>query len=208
MNKNPMSEYSCYEQLGLKEDASFEEIQDARDRLMEEHSGDPKRVESIEAAYDEILMLRLKQRQEGKIKVPEGIRFPEKTTTIPTKIPTPPTQEAPAWLQNLLDTPSQPDILWPGGIFLGLSALTLFQPSSAPLALAVGVGFSLYFLNRKENKFGRAVTIAVISLTLGLVLGTPLGNLLHGSMGVLLSPDAIAAGFTFFAMWLATSFLR
>jgi hypothetical protein len=73
-----MSEQSPYEQLGVTIDASFDEIQEARDRLTDQHSGERQVVESIEAAYDAILMDRLRMRQEGKIKVPERIRFPER----------------------------------------------------------------------------------------------------------------------------------
>jgi len=59
-----MSDQSPYEKLGVSEDASFDEIQDARNRLFEQYSGDSKSVEIIEAAYDAILMDRLRMRQE------------------------------------------------------------------------------------------------------------------------------------------------
>ncbi len=72
-----MSDQNPYEKLGVSEDASFDEIQEARNRLLEQHGGDGKNLEMIEAAYDAILMERLRMRQEGKIKVPERIRFPE-----------------------------------------------------------------------------------------------------------------------------------
>jgi DnaJ-class molecular chaperone with C-terminal Zn finger domain len=73
-----MSNQSHYQQLGITEDASFEEIQAAKERLKQKNSNDQKVIENIEAAYDAILMDRLRLRQEGKIKVPERIRFPER----------------------------------------------------------------------------------------------------------------------------------
>jgi Protein CHAPERONE-LIKE PROTEIN OF POR1-like len=73
-----MSEQTPYEQLGVSEEASFEEIRDARDRLQKEYEGEELLQTVVESAYDAILMERLKARQEGKIKVPEGIRFPER----------------------------------------------------------------------------------------------------------------------------------
>ncbi|HEY9891193.1 MAG TPA: CPP1-like family protein, partial [Candidatus Sericytochromatia bacterium] len=73
-----MSDQNPYEKLGVTEDASFDEIQDAKGRLLQQHRGDQKLIESVEAAYDAIIMDRLRMRQEGKIKVPERIRFPEK----------------------------------------------------------------------------------------------------------------------------------
>ncbi|NES69281.1 MAG: molecular chaperone DnaJ, partial [Okeania sp. SIO2D1] len=47
-----MSDLSNYQQLGLTEDASFDEIQAAKERLKQQHSGDQKVIENIEAAYD------------------------------------------------------------------------------------------------------------------------------------------------------------
>ena len=71
-----MSEHNPYDQLGVTEDSSFEEIQAAKSRLSAECRNDAKQLESIEAAYDAVIMDRLKMRQEGRIKVPDRIRFP------------------------------------------------------------------------------------------------------------------------------------
>ena len=69
-----MGDRSPYQVLGVSEGASFEEIQNARDRLLDrvEQQGEQTQVEQ---AYDAILMQRLRLRQEGKIAVPDGIRF-------------------------------------------------------------------------------------------------------------------------------------
>ncbi len=53
-----MSDQNNYEKLGVTEDATFDEIQDARSRLLQQYSGDRKHLETIEAAYDAILMER------------------------------------------------------------------------------------------------------------------------------------------------------
>ena len=83
-----MSEQSPYEKLGVSETASFEEIQAAKNRLTQEYSNDVKTVEDIEAAYDSIIMERLKLRQEGRIKVPDRIRFAERQRETPPPPPT------------------------------------------------------------------------------------------------------------------------
>jgi len=64
-----MSEQNPYEQLGVTEESSFEEIQEAKQRLVQQYQNDSKIVELIEAAYDSVLMDRLRMRQEGRIKV-------------------------------------------------------------------------------------------------------------------------------------------
>ncbi|MCA6538857.1 MAG: CPP1-like family protein, partial [Pseudanabaena sp. M037S2SP2A07QC] len=69
-----MSEPTPYEKLGVNDEASFEEVRDARDRLLRENEGDESQQEIIEVAYDAILMDRLRARKEGKIAVPDRIR--------------------------------------------------------------------------------------------------------------------------------------
>jgi Protein CHAPERONE-LIKE PROTEIN OF POR1-like len=201
-----MSDRTPYEQLGVGEDASFDEIQEARNRLFEEHSGDRQLLEKIEAAYDAVLMDRLRLRQQGKIKVPERIRFPERITLETPSTVTPVVSDrTPGWLKNAIDTPGQADILLPAGIFLGLSLLSLTAPS---IALAIGFGVSLYFLNRKENRFGRAVLFTLASLIVGLLLGGQLAALIQPQLGVSLTIETLAAWIAFFILWLTDSFLK
>lgn len=207
-----MTDQSPYEQLGVSPDASFEEIQSARKRLTDKYSGDRLSVETIEAAYDAVLMERLRLRQEGKIKVPEGIRFPEKLKKAPTSAPSP--TNKPLWLEQLIDTPSQADILLPMGVFLVLivfSASTVDAEQTVGLQLALAVGFSatVYFLNRKEGKFGRSVLLTLGGLFVGLLVG----GLLYTGLESLAMVDRgfsnqFAALVTFFILWLVSSFLR
>lgn len=207
-----MSDQNPYEKLGVSEDASFDEIQDVRNRLVEQYSGDTKRLEIIEAAYDAILMDRLRMRQEGKIKVPERIRFPERLMqALPKESPTP-REQSPAWLSRMLDKPEPADILLPGAWYLGLSAISLFyQPGTdqtLQLALIVGVGASIYFLNRKEGKFGRAVLFTLLGLIVGLIAGGLLAGSIVPSVTFLKTPNQFATVLTFVLLWLITSFIR
>ncbi len=208
-----MSEQNNYEKLGVSEEATFDEIQDARSRLLEQHSGDRKHLESIEAAYDAILMERLRMRQEGKIKVPEGIRFAERLTQSPPKESPAPAKQSPAWLQNLRDTPSLKDILLPGGLFLGLSALSVLYTAAGgqilQFVLIVGVGISVYFLKRKEQKFGRAVLLTISGLIIGLVAGGLVGSLLQDQLAsIQLTVEQFSTVLTFILLWLISSFLK
>lgn len=205
-----MSDQTPYELLGLSEDASFDEIQAARLRLKEQHQGDGKQIEAIEIAYDAVLMDRLRLRQEGKIKVPDRIRFPEKVAEPPLAKPSAPIKKLPDWLQHTIDTPSQADILWPLGVFSVLVIVSaLASPSILQLVLVGGVGASVYFLNRKEGKFGRAVLLTLCGLFGGLLLGALIGQTLvsSGLIGLALV-NSVAAIVTFVVLWLVTSFLR
>jgi hypothetical protein len=208
-----MSDQNPYEKLGVTEDASFDEIQDAKGRLMQQHRGDQKLVESVEAAYDAIIMDRLRMRQEGKIKVPERIRFPEKLSPAPPTFPQAPANRSPAWLQRLLDTPSPGELLGPAIAFSVLGALTIFYPapdeSILPLALALGFCCNIYFLNRKERQFGRAVLLTLAGLLIGVGLGTLLGGLIESQIASFgLATEKFATLVSFFVLWLISSFLR
>ena len=148
-----MSETTPYETLGVTEEASFEEIQSAKQRLNQQHQGNTQVLETIEEAYDAIIMERLRLRKEGKIAVPEGIRRPEKASPSVVKQNSAPLATPPAWLQDLMDNPSQKDVLLPGAIFFGLCLLTILSQtgdvSFFASLLAIGGMTSVYFLNRK-----------------------------------------------------------
>ena len=207
-----MSDQNPYEKLGVSEDASFDEIQDARNRLLEEHGGDGNILEVIEAAYDAILMERLRMRQEGKIKVPERIRFPE--MRVPSSAQASPTlgRQSPEWLQRSLDQPTLTDVLLPGAWYLGLSAISLFYPGGSgqilQLSLVVGVSIGVYFLNRKEGKFGRAVLFTLVSLIAGLIAGGLIAGWILPLPLISLTANQFSTLLTFILMWLVSSFLR
>ena len=208
-----MSYQNPYEKLGVSEDASFDEIQDARDRLLEQHGGDGKTLEVIESAYDAILMERLRMRQEGKIKVPERIRFPDMRVASPPRENPVLHQQSAAWLQRMLDQPALPDVLLPGAWYLGLSAISIFYPASGnqvlQLALVVGIGINIYFLNRKEGKFGRAVLFTLVSLITGLIIGGVIAGWLLPQISLInLTSEKFSTVLTFILMWLVSSFLR
>lgn len=208
-----MSDQNPYEKLGVSEDASFDEIQDARSRLLEQYSGDAQRVEMIDVAYDAILMDRLRMRQEGKIKVPERIRFPERLMQAPAKESPTKNEKSPAWLQRILDKPAPRDVLLPAAWYVGLSSISVFYQVGGDqvlqLALVVGVAISIYFLNRKESKFGRSVLLTLVGLTLGLISGGLIAGMLLPQMTFInITANQFSTVLTFILLWLVSSFLR
>ena len=208
-----MSEQNAYEQLGVGENASFEEIQDAKKRLTQQYGSDSKKVESVEAAYDAIIMDRLRLRQEGKIKVPERIRFPERAPEAPPN-PTPMKQSySSTWLQQFIDNPSQADILLPTGIFLVLASIAVIaqtpDTSLLPLLMALGFMANIYFLNRKEGRFGRAFLMSLVALFLGIGLGSGVAQLMiSADGGEALAVEKLSSTITFCLFWLTSCFLR
>lgn len=208
-----MDEQNPYQQLGVKEDASFEEIQQAKQHLLQQHHDDSKIIESIEMAYDSIIMERLRLRQEGKIKVPERIRFPEREKPLepPPSFNPLPINSSPSWLQQFIDTPSLTDILLAAGVFLPLAGITIVvqdqQGSLVPLFLTLGIFGNVYFLNRKEQRFWRSVLITLVGLLVGISIGAGLAGLGLSDV-VPLNVQQLYALVTFCLFWLSSSFLR
>ena len=206
-----MSDKNPYEILGVTENASFEEIQAAKERISQEYSEDNKMVESVETAYDSIIMERLRLRQEGKIKVPERIRFPERKVETPKAKNTTTTTSTPNWVQDLVDNPSQTEILIPTGLFLVLSIITVISlnNNNDASSMLIGLGFmsSLYFLNRKENRFARSLLISLMALVVGVGLGVAIAGGLRGS-NVMISNNQVASAVTFTLFWFVSCFLR
>lgn len=207
-----MNEQTPYEKLGVTEASSFEEIQEAKNRLTQQYRDDSKIVESIETAYDSIIMERLRMRQEGRIKVPERIRFPERNVQVSANPPTISPKNSPQWLQRFIDTPSSRDILISGGVFAILSGIAGFsaigQPSLAPLLLSLGFFANIYFLNRKEQRFGRAFLITLVGLFVGVGLGVGLAQLLDISNLAGGNSQLPVSLTIFFVFWVISSFLR
>ena len=206
-----MNGQNPYEQLGVTEESSFEEIQEAKQRLVQQYQNDSKIVESIEAAYDSVLMDRLRMRQEGRIKVPDRIRFPERLT-IPVESKPVTSSKSPNWWRSSIDTPSAQDNGVPAVIYACLGAITLLVPdpsgSLLPLLLAFGVFVNIYFFNRKENRFGRALLFTLAGLVLGVALGAGLASLAAKGDLNIFGDRQIYALITFLIFWVISSFFR
>ena len=209
-----MTELNPYEKLGVTENASFEEIQKAKNELQQQYQDNPPVLESIETAYDTIIMQRLRLRQEGKIKVPEQIKFPNKVTPIEYVVKisqNPTTEKISNWLTDLLDQPDMKEVLLQGLIFLTLITVSVFNNNTEtlPLLLTFGVGTTFVILYRKESLFWRSVGLTFMSFVVSIFVANMLFGVLTNT-GLILSiaQEQFACLFTFCTLWLTSSFLR
>jgi Protein CHAPERONE-LIKE PROTEIN OF POR1-like len=186
-----MSDQTPYEKLGVDESASFEEIQGIRDRLLREYADDPKKCAEVEASYDSVLMQRLKLRQEGKIKVPDGIRFAEKTSSSFPKLSMPSLPNSGGWLAGGFGSPSLVEWGIPTGIALALGTIVAMNPSPATVQFvaAMATGSALYGVYRKERSLGRSVLFGIGGLIGGYLLGVGLWGVLPSSLQAAIPGD-------------------
>ena len=206
-----MSQQSPYDRLGVAEDATFEEVQAAKQRVLARSGGDVQLQDSVEAAYDAIVMERLRLRQQGKIKVPEGIRFPEKPLAAVPKFPSISVANSPSWLGDTFERPNQSEVLTTAGVYTVLSGAAALSAGSTilPTLIALGTGFSLYFINQKQRRFKRALLGTILALVLGTILGGLLVNTLQLPVSQIgLSGEAFASLLIFVLLWVTSTFTK
>jgi hypothetical protein len=207
-----MSQQNPYEQLGVAEDATFEEILAAKQRGITRSGSDRQLQDNVEAAYEAILMERLKLRQQGKIKVPEGIRFPEKPLAVVPKFPSLSVVNSTSWFGDTFDRPNQSELLTTSGVYTvlgGAAFIPTFAEAGLPTLVALGTGFSLYFINQKQRRFKHALLGTLIALVLGTIIAGVLVNTLHLPIGKIgLHGEVFAGLLIFLLLWIASSFTK
>jgi hypothetical protein len=174
-----------YERLGLSADASFDAVQAAKQTLLDQVGDDSIARARVEAAYDAVLMERLKERQQGKVSTAARTASNREQAA-----PQAPKQAALANLPQVslpklkLQPLSLPQLALPqlvlasgrelwfplaasGALLLFLLAL----PSSAELVMALATGVCLINLQRRSGRFLPALGWSLALLSLGLLLG-------------------------------------
>jgi hypothetical protein len=173
-----------YTLLGIAPQSTFEEVQAARQAKLDAIGDDPLARSKVEAAYDAVLMDRLKERQQGRVS--SAARSASQKETLPTPVRPPLAQ-----LPNLpsLSIPrigggsSKPGQSLSFSLATGrerlfplishgvLLVLALAFPGTAPDALlALAALTTLVNLQRRNGTFGRSVGFTVLLLALGLGL--------------------------------------
>ena len=208
MNQGPDSsstgsQPSPYERLGIETGAGFEAVQAAKQARLDEVGENPQARAQIEAAYDAVLMDRLKERQQGKVSTAALNASAREAKAPPSASPARPSLPSLPKLAALpkpsLPKPSLPALelaegqqRWlPVGGFALLTLLLLLAPaSSAELVLALSTLFSVVLLQRRSRRMLQAVGFSILLLSLGLGIGALLLQVLDPSLPLGLPLDA------------------
>jgi hypothetical protein len=182
-----------YLRLGISRDSGFEAVQEARDLRLEQVGDDPIARSRIEAAYDAVLMDRLKERQQGRVSSAARNASQREQATPPPSRPALPALPSLPQLQAARPAglvPSLPAISlasgrerwFPLAAHGTLLAFLLLLPSAAPeLLLALATLATLLNLQRRSGRFLASLGWAFALLVAGLLLGSLLLGLLAGS---------------------------
>jgi len=99
-----------YRELGVAEDATFEEIQEATATLLARYEGDLKRTVKVEICKDKIMQIRLNQRLGGLTKVSSDAAANDYLEEEAEEFSNQPSSwELPKWMQGLI---VKPDAVW------------------------------------------------------------------------------------------------
>ena len=178
-----------YSRLGLTPGASFDEVQAARSRCLDQTEDDPQAKAQVEAAYDAVLMARLRDRQHGQVSAAAATAS-EKEESAASGSPSPQSlgvsvlqrlrprlpQSAPS-LSGM--SPSWSLVEGQGlvvRLVTGAAALLLllFSPGAGQLVLALGlIGCFLSQIRRGRRPLP-SLGWCLLLLGLGLVVGSVL----------------------------------
>ncbi len=197
---------SPYDRLGVAPDASFDAVQAAKVARLSEVGDDPIARARIEAAYDAVLMERLKERQQGKVStaarsasVREQASPPPKPVALPNlpQVPLPKLKlQSPSFSLPQLGLAEGFGLWFPLGAIGGLTLAALLLPSaSQDLLLSLAVLACVVSLQRRGGRLLPTAGWSLGLLLVGLVLGGLLAAAAAGPLplGLPLSPDQIAS---------------
>ena len=140
-----VKERDPYRRLGINAEASYEEVQDARNYLVDTYRGHSAGVESIEAAFDRIIQDKLNTRKKAK-----GLRMMrKKQSQDPNYVP--PFLER---LKSRFEKPDDQTIMRRGIIYAIMAGWAIVQSASSGPAfqMAISFGLTVYFLHEKRGK--------------------------------------------------------
>ncbi|XP_076935120.1 protein CHAPERONE-LIKE PROTEIN OF POR1, chloroplastic-like, partial [Bidens hawaiensis] len=134
-----------YKRLGISNDASEEEIQSARNFLVQKYAGHKPSLDAIESAHDKIIMQKFHERKKPKINVKKKIREVSQSRVVQA-------------VTSRFRTPATNFIIKTSVAFVVLAALTvLFPTEEGPtLQVAISLFTTIYFIHDRLKSKLRA----------------------------------------------------
>ncbi|CDO98501.1 unnamed protein product [Coffea canephora] len=189
-----------FKRLGIRRDASEEEVWSARNFLLSQYAEHERSFESIEAAFERILMASFRNRKKTKINLKSQLK---------KKV-----EESPPWVKNLLNYVELP----PGVIILRrlflfgfMACWSVLNSADAGPAFQVAISLAacIYFLNDKMKSLFRAGITGFLALFVGWFMGSLLAPMIPT---VLVHPtwtlELLTSLVVYFSLFLACTFLK
>eukprot|EP00181_Compsopogon_caeruleus_P005807 CAMPEP_0184684172 /NCGR_PEP_ID=MMETSP0312-20130426/14128_1 /TAXON_ID=31354 /ORGANISM="Compsopogon coeruleus, Strain SAG 36.94" /LENGTH=242 /DNA_ID=CAMNT_0027137085 /DNA_START=183 /DNA_END=911 /DNA_ORIENTATION=+ len=170
-------EANPFRALGVPEDATYEQVEMAYNRLAKKYADDPKKVMWLEIQKDKVFDMRLQQRMAGQIPVRV------KESPFERKAKKKKRFQAPEWLKGFVKLPDRPYLVRVSLVMGVFGLLGFVTPTLVGSTMAMGfIAAAGFLFNRglpdvPRDDFGnpgevRDVKGPVIFKTIGVTFGT------------------------------------
>ncbi|WOL12317.1 protein CHAPERONE-LIKE protein OF POR1, chloroplastic-like [Canna indica] len=183
----------------MTSDASEEEILEARDFLLKQYAGYESSFESIEAAYEKILMASFWKRKKSKINLKSRLKKQ--------------VEESPPWIKRLLDFTELPttDVILRRSLLFGfMGAWSIMNSSETGPAFQVALSLlsCIYFLNDKMKNVLRASITGFSALVIGWVVGSIVVPMIPSVLPPTWTLELLTSLISYIFLFLACTFLK
>lgn len=189
-----------YKRLGISREASEDEIQAARNFLIQNYAGHKPSVDAIESAHDKIIMQKFYDRKNPKINIKKKVREVTQSRAVQA-------------VMSRFRTPSTNFIIKTSAVFVVLGALTVLFPTEEGPTLQVAISLiaTMYFIHdRLKNKlraflYGAGTFIfSWLFATFLMVSVIPPIPILRG----LRSLEVTTSLLTYVLLWVSSTYLK
>ncbi|KAJ0703525.1 putative protein CHAPERONE-LIKE PROTEIN OF POR1 [Helianthus annuus] len=187
-----------YKRLGISNEASEDEIQSARNFLVQKYAGHKPSIDAIESAHDKIIMQKFYERKNPKINVKKKMREVSQSRVVQA-------------VTSRFRTPATNFIIKTSIAFVVLAALTvLFPTEEGPtLQVAISLFTTIYFIHDRLKSKLRAFLYGVGTFAVSWLLGTFLmvsviPPILKGPRSLEVTTSLV----TYVLLWVSSTYLK
>lgn len=164
-----VNEWDPYKRLGVDRDATEDEILEARNFLIKQYGGHERSVESIEAAFEKIMMTSFRVRKKSKINLKSKLK---------KKV-----DDSPPWVKNIVESVEIPErkvIQNRAALFFIIGVWSIFRSTEGGPVFQVAVALvtCIFLLNTKLKSIGRSCVIGFGSFVIGWFVGSVIPSFL------------------------------
>lgn len=187
-----------YKRLGISREASEEEIQAARNFLVQKYAGHQPSLDAIESAHDKIIMQKFYERKNPKIDIKKKVREVTQSRVMQA-------------ITSRFRTPSKNFIIKTSIAFVVLGVLTVLFPTEEGPTLQVAISLiaTMYFIYDRLKSKMRAFFYGAGAFIISWLLGTFLmvsvvPPILKGPRSLEVSTSLI----TYVLLWVTSTYLK
>ncbi|XP_020250211.1 protein CHAPERONE-LIKE PROTEIN OF POR1, chloroplastic [Asparagus officinalis] len=187
-----------YKRLGISREASEEEIQAARNFLINKYGGHKPSVDAIESAHDKIIMQSFYNRKNPKIDVKKKVREVSQSRIVRA-------------VTSRFETPATNVIVKTAIAFIVLGVLTVLFPTEEGPTLQVAISLiaSVYFIHSRLRNKIRASLYGIAAFFGSWLLGTLLmvsvvPPILKGPRSLEVTTSLLS----YVLLWVASTYLK